>query len=237
MLNFVGTPLTRMLGYAPGWSGFGEDLPKGVFLQWVELGHQQALHVRRSRPQDGRELRRTIAARCARCAFPTIPGRHRRRSSCFAADLSRRGRDPDRRSRRTPASAKIGHFGFFRPSTATRSGEAAAEWMEATGNRPTEVYSAASRTWRAVGVRMVTSSSAAVGCSAMVASKSALVAFILMAMRDQLHHFGRAVADDVTADHAVGRRHRRRASSGPGCRGPTSSPSSAGSWPCRCRRD
>src|SRR3979490_3539837 len=35
MLNFVGTPLTRLLGYAPGWSGLGEDLPKGGFEQWV----------------------------------------------------------------------------------------------------------------------------------------------------------------------------------------------------------
>jgi len=43
-------------------------------------------------------------------------------------------------------------------------------------------YSAASRTYRAVTVRIVTSSSAAVGCSAMVASKSALVAFIFTAM-------------------------------------------------------
>ena len=36
--------------------------------------------------------------------------------------------------------------------------------------------------WRAVGVRMVTSSSAAVGCKAIVASKSALVAFIFTAI-------------------------------------------------------
>ncbi|MDP1867464.1 MAG: alpha/beta fold hydrolase, partial [Bradyrhizobium sp.] len=35
MLNFVGLPLTKMLGYAPGWSGLGQDLPKGVFEQWV----------------------------------------------------------------------------------------------------------------------------------------------------------------------------------------------------------
>src|SRR5437660_5720358 len=35
MLNFVGLPLTRLLGYAPRWSGLGEDLPKGVFEQWV----------------------------------------------------------------------------------------------------------------------------------------------------------------------------------------------------------
>src|SRR5258705_7261364 len=35
MLNFFCTPLTRLLGYAPGWSGLGEDLPKGVFEEWV----------------------------------------------------------------------------------------------------------------------------------------------------------------------------------------------------------
>src|ERR1700744_2159984 len=35
MLNFIGLPLTRLLGYAPGWGGIGEDLPKGVFEQWV----------------------------------------------------------------------------------------------------------------------------------------------------------------------------------------------------------
>ena len=48
MLNFVGLPLTRLLGYAPGWGGLGEDLPKGVFEQWVGLGHEPALSVRRS---------------------------------------------------------------------------------------------------------------------------------------------------------------------------------------------
>jgi predicted alpha/beta hydrolase len=35
LLNFIGIPLTRALGYAPGWSGIGEDLPKGVFEQWT----------------------------------------------------------------------------------------------------------------------------------------------------------------------------------------------------------
>src|SRR5215216_1308093 len=36
IMNFVGTPLTRLLGYAPGWIGLGEDLPKDAFLQWVD---------------------------------------------------------------------------------------------------------------------------------------------------------------------------------------------------------
>ena len=30
-----GLPLTRLLGYTPGWTGLGLDLPKGVFEQWV----------------------------------------------------------------------------------------------------------------------------------------------------------------------------------------------------------
>jgi len=35
MLNFVGLPLTRALGYMPGKAGLGMDLPKDAFLQWV----------------------------------------------------------------------------------------------------------------------------------------------------------------------------------------------------------
>jgi hypothetical protein len=59
-------------------------------------------------------------------------------------------------------------------------GTGAAEWIQAAELIP---YSAAaSLTYLAVGVRIVTSSSAAVGCKAKVASKSALVAFILTAM-------------------------------------------------------
>ena len=37
MMNLVGAPLTRLLGYFPGASGgFGADLPSGVFLQWAK---------------------------------------------------------------------------------------------------------------------------------------------------------------------------------------------------------
>ena len=92
MLNFVGTPLTRLLGYAPGWSGLGEDLPKGVFEQWVALGHERALSVHRSQASRPDEFCELQAARCARCAFPTIPGRRGRRSDCCVRDLPRSSR-------------------------------------------------------------------------------------------------------------------------------------------------
>jgi predicted alpha/beta hydrolase len=35
LMRGVGVPLTRVLGYAPGWAGIGEDLPKDAFLQWA----------------------------------------------------------------------------------------------------------------------------------------------------------------------------------------------------------
>jgi hypothetical protein len=46
---------------------------------------------------------------------------------------------------------------------------------------PRPYSAAASLTYLAVGIRIVTSSSAAVGCNAKVASKSAFVAFIFTA--------------------------------------------------------
>jgi len=35
LLNFIGLPLARTLGYMPGKAGLGMDLPKDAFVQWV----------------------------------------------------------------------------------------------------------------------------------------------------------------------------------------------------------
>ena len=68
-----------------------------------------------------------------------------------------------------PAPAPRHHPGAHAPAAGTLGGFSSG-------------YSAASLTYCALGVRIVTSSSAAVGCKAIVESKSALVAFILTAM-------------------------------------------------------
>ena len=78
MMNFVGMPLTRLIGYAPGWIGLGEDLPKGVFLQWVKW-----VMSKRYMFDDTRRSRRLSN-------FPQLPGRvacavHLRRSLGDAA--------------------------------------------------------------------------------------------------------------------------------------------------------
>jgi predicted alpha/beta hydrolase len=36
LLNFVGVPVAKIMGYLPGELGLGEDMPKGVFLQWTK---------------------------------------------------------------------------------------------------------------------------------------------------------------------------------------------------------
>ena len=36
LMNFIGKPITQIMGYAPGKLGIGEDLPKGVFLEWTK---------------------------------------------------------------------------------------------------------------------------------------------------------------------------------------------------------
>src|SRR5262245_42706332 len=76
---------------------------------------------------------------------------------------------------------------FTRPSRAFLAGNPAAFrgvfYTDRRCQKPVgKSHSAAARPYTLVGERIVTNSSAAVGCTAMVASKSALVAPILIAM-------------------------------------------------------
>ena len=130
MLNFVGLPLTRVLGYAPGWAGLGEDLPKGVFEQWASW-------VMRPRYMlDDPDL-------AALANFPKFKGALR--ALCMtddpwatrpAVELLCSGFTsitPDIVPIR-PADAdvnKIGHFGFFRPEHRDTLWRGAAEWIQA----------------------------------------------------------------------------------------------------------
>jgi predicted alpha/beta hydrolase len=131
LLNTLGVPLTRVLGYAPGWAGFGEDLPKDAFLQWVrwvmsprylfddsELrglknfanykGAMRALYV----ADDPWATRPAVDLLCA--AYTAIKPEVMTVTP-FEAGV-----------------AKIGHFGFFRSGHRDTLWRGAAEWIEAT---------------------------------------------------------------------------------------------------------
>jgi predicted alpha/beta hydrolase len=131
MLKFVGVPLTRLLGYAPGWSGLSEDLPKDVFLQWVGWVMSQRYMF------DDPDL----------AALKNFAGyRGALRALCFsddpwatqpAVELLCSGfvsTTPEILTV-TPAVAgvnRIGHFGFFRAEHRDTLWRGAAEWIEAT---------------------------------------------------------------------------------------------------------
>ena len=129
LLNFVGIPLTRVLGYTPRWSGLGEDLPKGVFQEWIGWVMSERYMF------DDPNLK-------ALANFPHYQGALR--ALCISDDpwATRPAIEllcsgftsikPDTVTI-TPAdagAAKIGHFGFFRPEHRDTLWRGAAEWIQ-----------------------------------------------------------------------------------------------------------
>ena len=129
MLNFVGAPVTQWLGYAPGRLGIGEDLPKGVFLQWVRWVMSPHYMF------DDRSL-------VALANFAHYHGALR--AICLsddpwatrpAVELLCSGFTAIKPEIVTVTPAKvgarrIGHFGFFRPEHRDTLWRSAAEWLQ-----------------------------------------------------------------------------------------------------------
>lgn len=144
LLNFLGVPLTHLMGYATGRIGLGEDLPKGVFLEWVSWVMNERYMF------DDKNL-------AALENFPKFKGALR--ALCFsddpwatqpAVDLLCSGFTsikPDILgiSPADVGAAQIGHFGFFRPEHRDTLWRGTAEWLQAADDIP-RIYSAASRT-------------------------------------------------------------------------------------------
>ena len=129
MLNFVGSPLTRLLGYAPAWSGLGEDLPKGVFEQWVRWVMNERYLF------DERDLKALSNFAKYRGALRSLclsddPWATRPTVELVCSGFS--STKPEILTI-TPAEAgvtAIGHLGFFRPEHRDTLWRGAAEWME-----------------------------------------------------------------------------------------------------------
>jgi predicted alpha/beta hydrolase len=130
MLNFVGSPLTRLLGYAPGWSGLGEDLPKGVFQQWIGwVMSERYLFTDPNLPglSNFANYKGAMRALC----FSDDPWATRPAVELLCSGFT--SAKPDILTI-TPAdveAASIGHFGFFRPEHRDTLWRGAAEWIQA----------------------------------------------------------------------------------------------------------
>jgi predicted alpha/beta hydrolase len=130
MLNFVGLPLTRLFGYAPGWSGLGEDLPRDVFIQWVHwvmspryLFDDPKLNGLQNFPKYHGAMRALCLSDDPWATRPAVELLCSGFTSIKPEVLTV-----------TPAdvgAAKIGHFGFFRPEHRDTLWRGAAEWIQA----------------------------------------------------------------------------------------------------------
>jgi predicted alpha/beta hydrolase len=128
-LNFVGIPLTRLLGYMPGWSGIGEDLPKGVFLEWVKwvMSPRYLFDSRLAALQNFPKYHGALRALCiSDDPWATRPAVEMLCSGFTSIKPDILDITPD-----DVGAAKIGHFGFFRPEHRDTLWRGAAEWIQA----------------------------------------------------------------------------------------------------------
>ncbi len=130
LLNFVGTPLTRLMGYTPGWSGIGEDLPKGVFLQWTHwvmspryMFDDPALPALKNFAN----YRGALRALC----MTDDPWATRPAVELLCSGFTSSKPDIASIAPADAGAAKIGHFGFFRPEHRNSLWRGAAEWLQA----------------------------------------------------------------------------------------------------------
>jgi predicted alpha/beta hydrolase len=130
MLNFVGAPLTRLMGYTPGWSGLGMDLPKHVFLQWTGWVMSQRYMFDDSNLKALENFPHYTGALRALC-ISDDPWATRPAIELLCSRF--KSIEPDILTI-TPAdagAAKIGHFGFFKPEHRDTLWRGAAEWIQA----------------------------------------------------------------------------------------------------------
>jgi predicted alpha/beta hydrolase len=131
MLNFVGLPLTKLLGYAPGRMGIGEDLPKGVFEQWVGWVMSERYLFTDPKLPGLTNFANYKGAMRALCLsddpWATRPAVGLLCSGFTAIEPEILSVSPS-----DAGVSRIGHFGFFRPEHRDTLWRGAAEWLEAT---------------------------------------------------------------------------------------------------------
>jgi len=132
LLNFIGRPLTRMLGYMPGKAGLGMDLPKGVFLQWTGWVMSPRYLFDDVTLQSLPNFSNYQGALRAIC-LSDDPWATRPAVELLCSGFSAIVPDIVTLTPADAGVANIGHMGFFRPQHRDTLWRGAAEWLEAEG--------------------------------------------------------------------------------------------------------
>jgi predicted alpha/beta hydrolase len=128
LMRLVGVPVTHMLGYASGSLGIGEDLPKGVFLEWTDwVGRPRyffddpTLDALKNFPHFVGELRAIGLTDDTWATKPAI--------DLLLAGFTGARREHVQIAPQAVGASKIGHFGFFRPEHRDTLWRDAADWL------------------------------------------------------------------------------------------------------------
>ena len=130
LLNFIGVPLTRFLGYAPAWSGLGEDLPKGVFEQWAGWVMKPRYLFDDPTLETLPNFSNYKGALRSLC-LSDDPWATRAAVELLCSGFTSAKPDILTITPGDAGASKIGHLGFFRPEHRDTLWRGAAEWMEA----------------------------------------------------------------------------------------------------------
>ena len=143
LMKFAGAPVTKLLGYAPGRIGIGEDLPKGVFEEWSRwVMSPRYMFDDTSLAALGNFANYTGALR-ALC-FTDDKWAPRPSVETLCAEFKATKADIVRVAPADIGTKAIGHLGFFKPDHRDTLWRGAAEWLEFGLVEPRR-YSAASR--------------------------------------------------------------------------------------------
>jgi predicted alpha/beta hydrolase len=129
LLNFVGRPLTRALGYTPGKLGLGMDLPKDVFLQWSGwvMSQRYLFDSKLEALQNFPNYKGALRALC----LSDDPWATRPAVELLCSGFTSIKPEIITVTPADTGAGKIGHFGFFRPEHRDTLWRGAAEWIEA----------------------------------------------------------------------------------------------------------
>jgi predicted alpha/beta hydrolase len=129
-MNYVGRPVTHLLGYMPGRFGLGEDLPKGVFLQWTDWVMNKRYYYddpKLSLLTNYGQYTHPLRA----LTFTDDPWATRPMVELLCSGFT--ATEPEILSIAPShvGAKKIGHFGFFRPEFRETMWKNAADWLSA----------------------------------------------------------------------------------------------------------
>jgi predicted alpha/beta hydrolase len=128
LMNYIGKPITQIMGYAPGKLGIGEDLPKGVFLEWTKWVNNKRYLF------DDPTLKTLANFSHYRGALRALSFTDDEWAPLAAVELLCSGftaTKPDvvSISPKHVGADEIGHLGFFRPENRDRLWKDSADWL------------------------------------------------------------------------------------------------------------